>query len=156
MSSENKQLVQRMYDAFNRGDIDTVLANMTDDITWYMPGPAPFAGHRAGRDEVRKFFAEAAGATQMDEFDVDELLADGDRVVALGRQRATVRETGRHFESRWAHVYTIRTGKVAACEIYMDTHAAASAVGESTRERQALTGSLGITHPTFSGRGTPE
>jgi uncharacterized protein len=148
--------VQRMYDAFNRGDIDTVLANMTDDITWYMPGPAPFAGHRCGRDEVRNFFAEAARATQMDQFDMDELLADGDKVVALGRQRATVRETGRHFEVRWAHVYTIRAGKVAACEIYTDTHAAASALGESTRERQALTGSLGITHPTFSGRGTPE
>ena len=47
----------------------------------------------------------------MDQFDVDEVLADGDKVVVLGRQRATVRETGRHFETRWAHVYTFGAAK---------------------------------------------
>ena len=156
MSSENKQTIQRMYDAFNKGDIDAVLANLTDDFAWYAPGAAPFAGQRSGRDEMRNYFAELNRWMQIDEFDADEVLADGDKVVVLGRQRATVRETGSHFETRWAHVYTIRNGKVAAGEVYTDTHAVASAFGQSTRERQALTGSLGITPPAFSGRGTPE
>jgi len=145
-----------MYDAYNKGDIETVLANMTDDFTWYAPGPAPFAGQRRGRDEMRNFFTETVRWVQIDQFDVDEILADGDKVVVLGQQRATVRETGRHFETRWAHVYTLRNGKVSAGQVFTDTDAIASALGESTRERQALTGSLGITHPAFSGRGTPE
>ena len=156
MSSENKQLIRRMYDAYSRGDFDTVLANMTDDVTWYVPGVPPFAGHRTGRDEVRQFFEESVRWVNIDEFDADEILADGDRVVVLGRQRATVRETGRHFETRWAHVFTLRNGKVASGQVFTDTHAIASAFGESMRERQALTGPLGITHPAFSGRGTPE
>src|SRR3954454_17329414 len=149
MSSENKELMRRLYDAYNKGDIDTVLANMTDDITWYAPGPAPFAGHRRGRDEMREFFTESLRWVQIDQFDVDEILADGYRIVVLGRQRATVRETGRHFETDWAHVYTLRNGKVAHGQLFSDTHAIASALGESTRERQARTGSLGITHPAF-------
>jgi ketosteroid isomerase-like protein len=156
MSSENKQLIQRMYEAYSKGDIETVLANMTDDFTWYAPGGAPFAGQRRGRDEMRNFFTEMNRWVQTDQFDADEILADGDKVVVLGRQRATVRETGRHFETRWAHVYRLRGGKVSEGQAYTDTHAVASAFGESTRERQALTGSLGITHPAFSGRGTPE
>jgi ketosteroid isomerase-like protein len=156
MSSDNKQLLRRLYDAYNRGDFDTILANMTDDVTWYVPGPAPFAGHRTGRDQVREFFNESLGWVEVDQFDADEFLADGDRVVVLGRQRATVRETGRHFETQWAHVYTLRGDKIAVGQIFTDTHAIASALGESTREREALTGSLGVTHPAFSGRGTPE
>jgi uncharacterized protein len=156
MSSENKQFIRRMYDAYSKGDIDAVLANMTDDFTWYAPGAAPFAGQRRGREEMRAFFAESLRWVQMDQFDVDDVLADGDKVVVLGRQRGTVRETGRHFETRWAHVYTLRGGKAATGEVFTDTHAVASAFGESTRERQALTGSLGVTHPAFSGRGTPE
>ena len=156
MSSDNKQLLRRMYDAYNEGDFDTVLANMTDDVTWYVPGAAPFAGHRTGRNQVREFFNELSRTVQIDEFDADEILADGDNVVVIGRQRATVRETGRHFETQWAHVYTLRNGKVASARIFTDTHAIASAFGESPREREALTGPLGVTHPAFSGRETPE
>jgi uncharacterized protein len=156
MSNDNQQLMRRLYDAYNRGDFDTILAAMTDDIEWYVPGAAPFAGHRRGRDEVRQFFEDSRRLVHIDEFDADEILSDGDKVVVLGRQRATVPETGRHFETEWAHVYTIRNGKVAHARIYTDTHAIASAFGESTREREALTGSLGITHSAFSGRGTPE
>src|SRR5947209_5643081 len=114
MSSDNKQLLRRMYDAFGRDDIDAVLADMTDDFTWYSPGAAPFAGHRTGIDQMREFFSESARWVQMDQFDADEILADGDRVVVLGRQRGTVRESGRRFETQWAHVYTVRNGKVAA------------------------------------------
>ncbi len=47
------------------------------------------------REQVRQFFAEAMKAVQIDEFHVDDVLADGNKVVVLGRQRATVRQTGR-------------------------------------------------------------
>src|SRR5581483_6323747 len=99
MGSENKELIRQMYEAFRRGDIDSVLANVTDDFTWYAPGVAPFAGLRRGPGEMRDFFTESARWVRVDQFDVDEILADGDRVVVLGRQRGTVRESGRHFET---------------------------------------------------------
>jgi ketosteroid isomerase-like protein len=156
MPSDNKQLIRQVYDAYSRGDIETVLQNMADDVEWNAPGGAPFSGHRHGRDQMRAFFQEMRQAIEVQQFDIDDLIADGDKVAVLGRQRATVRETGRHFETQWVHVYTLRGGKIVHGQAFTDTHAVASAFGESTRERQALTGSLGITHPTFSGRGTPE
>ena len=156
MSNDSKQLIRDMYAAFLRGDTEAIVGRLTDDFSWNMPGPAPFAGQRTGRDGMRAFFREMAGATQIDQFDVDEVLADGDKVVVLGRERATVRETGTKFNSDFAHVWTLRGDKVSHGVVFSDTNAAGAAFGESSRERQALTGSLGITHPAFSGRGNPE
>jgi ketosteroid isomerase-like protein len=156
MSSENKQLIRRMYDAYIGGDLESILAKLTDDFAWNVPGPVPFAGRRTGAAGMREFFAAMASAVQVDQFDVDDILADGDKVVVLGRERATVRETGRHYETDFAHVWTLRDGKIVQGQVFADTAAGGAAFGESTREREALTGSLGITHTAFSGRGTPE
>ena len=40
---ENVALVRKLYDAFARGDIDTILNHMTDDTEWSNPGPATVA-----------------------------------------------------------------------------------------------------------------
>jgi ketosteroid isomerase-like protein len=156
MSTENKQIVERMYDANRRGDLDAVLAAFTDDVVWNSPGPAPFSGRRTGRDGMRKFFEEMERTIETEQFDVDELVADGDKVVALGRERYRIRETGAMDETDVAHVFTLRGGRISHGQAFMDTAAEAAAWGESSRERQALTGSLGVTHPAFSGRGNPE
>jgi len=156
MTGDNKQLIRGVYDAFQRGDLDRLLQNLTDDFEWNAPGGAPFSGFRQGREQMRAFFTELRRSVRFDQFDVDDILADGDKVVVIGRQRATVLETGRHFETPFAHVYTVRGGKLASGLALSDTQAAAACFGESTRERQALTGSLGVTHPAFSGPGTSE
>ena len=89
MPEDRKQAMRQLYESFNRGDIEPVIKAMTEDVTWDAPGASPFAGRRMGRDQVRQFFAEAMQAIQIDQFDVDDVLADGDKVVVLGRQRAT-------------------------------------------------------------------
>lgn len=155
MSTQNKQAIQDLYAAFSRGDIEAVLKGMTEDVNWEAPGGAPFSGRRMGREQLRQFFVELDRAVRLDEFDVDEVLADGDRVVVLGRERGRVKETGRDYETAFAHVYRLRNGKVAEARLFSDTHAEASAFGESTRERQALGGPLGVTHQAYSG-GTEE
>ena len=148
----NTEIVKAIYAAFQRGDIDAILNALTDDVEWYLPGVAPFAGHRHGRDQIRQFFEQLGKAVRIDNFDVREFIAERDKVVVLGNERATALETGQHFEMDWAHVYTLRGGKVAAIHLHEDTHASASVFGESSREKQALGGSLGVTHPAYSGR----
>ena len=152
MASDAKQSIKALYDAFNRGEIDTVLNGMTDDVVWDVPGSAPFTGRRFGREQVREFFASLERHARMEQFDADEFLQDGDRIVVLGRQRASVRETGTQYDSRWAHVYRLRGGQIAEAYLYGDTQAEAAAFGETRREREATTGHLGITHPAYSDR----
>jgi ketosteroid isomerase-like protein len=140
----NKEILRGVYAAFSRGDIEAVLAAMTEDVAWDAPGGEPYSGRRIGRGQVQQFFTELDRQVQLDEFDADEFLEDGNKVVVLGRERATVRDSGLHFESAFAHVFTLRNGKIAEVRLFADTHAAASAFA-SARERQALGGPLGTT-----------
>ena len=134
---ESVQVVRQAYDAFRRGDIQGVLDLVAEDADWYHPGPPdtiPFAGRYRGRDGVAQFFERLGGAEEAELFEPQEFFASGDRVVALGRYRGRVRATGRTDDVEWAHVFTVRNGKIVSHRQYSDTAAAAEAYrGASAR-----------------------
>jgi ketosteroid isomerase-like protein len=38
MAHPNEESLRRGYDAFGKGDIDTVMSLLTDDTLWHIPG----------------------------------------------------------------------------------------------------------------------
>jgi uncharacterized protein len=126
---ENTMIVQQVYEDFRGGDIRALLNSFSDDVEWRLPEieNLPFAGKRHGREAVAQFFAILADAQEMQQFEPREFIAQGEKVVALGRYRWRAKATGRTFESDWAHVFTVRGGKVVGFHEYTDTAAAAAA-----------------------------
>lgn len=55
------------------------------------------------------------------EFEAQEYFAQVEKVVALGHFTMRVKSTGTEFSSLWAHVWTLRDGKVAQLYEYVDT-----------------------------------
>src|SRR5947209_12264226 len=52
-------VVQKMYDCFNRGDIETIKREVfAPDIVWNLPGRHPLSGTKHGADEVLAFFGQ--------------------------------------------------------------------------------------------------
>lgn len=51
----------------------------------------------------------------------DTFLADGDRVVVLGRECGTARDTGKAFAAPFAHVLTVESGRITELHGYIDT-----------------------------------
>lgn len=51
MSDQNVQVVKNAYAAFGRGDIQTILNNLTHDVEWVLPGEGeiPQAGVYDGK-----------------------------------------------------------------------------------------------------------
>jgi uncharacterized protein len=47
-------------------------------------------------------------------------VAQGDKVVVLGYERSIAKSTGRSLEQEWAHVYTLRDGKIAEGRFFED------------------------------------
>jgi ketosteroid isomerase-like protein len=125
----SKEIVAGIYEAFGRGDLAGVLNAMADRVEWEKAGKAPFSGHREGRDGVQQFFADLLGAVRIEMFEVDAVVGDGEHVVAMGRERCTVKGTGKGYEQYWAHAFTVRGGKVVAVRLYEDTLAQAEAFG---------------------------
>jgi ketosteroid isomerase-like protein len=130
MSNPNIALVQSMYAAFGRGDIATIIKNVTPQIEWQSGGRAedfPTFGPRKGPQGVEQFFKEVAQHNEFAEFSPREFHADGDKVFVLGYYDIKLRANGKSFASDWVHIFTIRDGKVAKFREFLDSAAAAAA-----------------------------
>ncbi|PWU02178.1 MAG: ketosteroid isomerase [Terriglobia bacterium] len=125
----NIQIVQEAYSAFSRGDIPGLLATLTEDVTWTMPGEPeiPFAGKRSGKAGAAEFFRRLNESDEVLNFEPREFFANGDKVVVLGLYRARARATGKIVENDWAHVFGLRSGKISSWIEYCDTASVASA-----------------------------
>jgi ketosteroid isomerase-like protein len=126
---ENTQVVQQAYQNFKTGDIKALIGLMTEDVTWQLPETenVPFAGKRRGHEEVGQFFATLADAQDVLKFEPQEFVAQGDKVIALGQYTWRVKASGREYGGDWAHVFTVRDGKISGFHEYMDTAAATRA-----------------------------
>jgi ketosteroid isomerase-like protein len=130
MSTEdNKRVVQTIFEAFGRGDIPGVLSQVAEDVVWNAPGPSavPYLGARHGHEGVTEFFVQLGTNVDFESFEPGDFIAEGDRVVALGRERGRVKATGKMFDNEWALVFTIHDGKVTRFHLYENTGAVAEA-----------------------------
>lgn len=129
MSEENRSIVEQAYNNFKTGNIEALLNLLSDDVTWTLPEMegVPFAGKRTGRASVSEFFATVGASQEVVSFEPRELIAEGDKVVALGSYEWRVKANGREFGGDFAHAWTIRDGRVVAFHEYTDTAACANA-----------------------------
>ena len=130
-TEENKRVVQTVFEKFGSGDVPGLLEMITDDAEWAAPGPesVSYFGERRGREGALEFFRNLGSAVEFESFEPGDLIAEGDRVVALGRERGRVRRTGKVFDNRWALVFTIRDRMITGFRIYENTAAIAEAFG---------------------------
>ena len=53
--------------------------------------------------------------------EVDDFVAQDDRVVSFGSYAGTYRQTGRSMSAPFVHVWTVRDGRLSRFNIYTDT-----------------------------------
>lgn len=123
----NTAVVQTIYSAFNRGDVQTILSNSADNAEWvnYGPGAVPYFGNFSAR--IPDFFKAIGETTTGGSVAVDRYVASGEVVFCEGRYTATVRDTGAKISAPIAHVFTLRDGKVISWKGYSDSAAVLAA-----------------------------
>ena len=126
---DNVSLIRRIYAAFGAGDVATMMGSVAENAQWNNYGPAsiPYAGARSGKAQILGFFQAIADSTTGGEVIAENYVAQGEVVVATGRYRATVRNTGAPIDTPIAHVFTVRDGKVVKWEGYSDSAQVAEA-----------------------------
>jgi len=127
MNQSNTTVVQNVYAAFNRGDIESVLANVELNAEWvnYGPTSVPYFGNFTGR--IMDFFQAIGQSTISGNVAVDRYIEAGGNVITEGRWTATVKDTGGRIDARIAHVFTLQDGKISSWRGYSDTAAVAAA-----------------------------
>jgi ketosteroid isomerase-like protein len=127
MNQSNTSVVQNVYVAFNRGDIQAVLANVESNAEWVNYGPAsvPYFGNFTGR--ITDFFQAIGQSTSNGNVAVDRYMEAGDKVITEARWTATAKDTGGRIDAPIAHVFTLRDGKISSWRGYSDSAAVAAA-----------------------------
>ena len=126
---QNKQLVVQAYEHYRNKDIGAILAMADDGIEWigYESDLIPFAGTHRGKDGVAYFFRMLEQAQDVLRFEPRHFISEGDKVVVTGVGKWHVKASGLTYESPWAHVFTIRDGKIVRFEQFNHTAAAEAA-----------------------------
>jgi ketosteroid isomerase-like protein len=116
-------LVRRSYDAFARGDLDGVLADMHPEIEWHQAQGLPHGGRYSGVAEVRRNIFDPLDEEWWDEFSAapEEFLDAGDEVVVIGRYRGVAKGTGKELDVPFVHVWTVREEKAVRFRQFLDT-----------------------------------
>ena len=103
--------IERFNDAFNRHDVDGVMAAMTGDCVF--ESTAPTDGQRyEGAEAVRAVWEEFFRSSPKAVFEAEELFAAGDRCVVRWLYRF-IDQDGRPGHVRGIDVFRVRDGKVA-------------------------------------------
>ena len=126
--SDNAAIIEQVYQAFRVGDMETILSFMADDVVWVHPGPdtIPFAGTFQGKQGVQQFFTTALERLEVLDQKIYDFLVKGDTAAVYGFEHMRVKATGREYKSNWIHSYSLRDGRIARFEEYIDTAAVAA------------------------------
>jgi ketosteroid isomerase-like protein len=110
-ADETLAVVNRFNTAFNRHDVDAVMALMTDDCVFENTGPAPDGKRYQGQAEVRAAWVDFFGPSPMEAFTTEEMFAAEDRCVVRWRYQWSSSDPAGHV--RGVDVIRVRDGKVA-------------------------------------------
>jgi ketosteroid isomerase-like protein len=106
--------------AYGRWDHAGVLACLTDDVEWLVPGAFHLHGREAFEREI-----EGQGAAGPPEIDLARLVEEDDVVVAEGAVRNTL-EDGGVLSLVFCDVFLMRDGRIRHLTSYLMTNGADS------------------------------
>jgi ketosteroid isomerase-like protein len=111
--SANKATVQRYMEAYSKWDHPAVLACLTEDVEWVVPGAFHLIGRAAFDNEI-----EGRGAVGPPDIAVTHLIEENDVVVAEGTVR-TALEDGGVVSLVFCDVFLMRDGLIRHLTSYL-------------------------------------
>jgi len=106
MALDNKEILLKANACVSKGDNEGFLSFCTEDIRY------EFVGDRVllGKESVREYMKEAY--TEPPEFDVENLIAEGDFVTAIGKI-SMKDKTGKKVDYSYCDVWRFHNGKMS-------------------------------------------
>ena len=126
MAHPNVDLLNKGYDAFDKGDLDTIRALFTEDVVFHVGGHNQLTGDYRGIDEVFGFFGkivELTGGT----FKIERhaILADDEHGAVLST--STAQRDGKSLSVKTVDVHHFSGDKVSEVWTLDDDQQAADA-----------------------------
>jgi ketosteroid isomerase-like protein len=111
-ADENVATMQRAYDAFNTGDVDTLREVFDENMVWHLPGRSPMANDYQSADATLEYFGQLAEKTNGTFRAQLERLVGDDEGRVVGVQHSTADKDGKHLDVHNCIVFTLEDGRV--------------------------------------------
>lgn len=116
-------IASSFYDALGRGDVPAILSLLDPQVEWTEAERFPYYGGtwHGPQAVLANLIVPLSGEWNGFSAKAHDFIAEGDRVVALGTYSGTFKKTGRSFSAAFAHVWTVRGGKITRFNMHTDT-----------------------------------
>ena len=121
-TANNKSIAREAFEAMGRSDIRPLYELMSEDFAWQIEGRTRFSRRFEGKAAVKRDLLDPlfeAFASPY-HFTIDEMIAEGDRVVVLGRG-AVKTKWGKDYENSYCFVLRLAEGRLTELREYLDT-----------------------------------
>jgi ketosteroid isomerase-like protein len=122
MATDKALIIRESFAAFNRGEIEAVLAHVHPEVEIELVGGfsdlmgTGFHGHEG----ARRFFADWFATFETMQLEVERLLDQGERVIAFTKLTATVAGSEQPVEVLGGAIYAFDDGKVINAGFFYD------------------------------------
>ena len=105
-------VIDLFNEAFNRHDVEGIMALMTNDVVFENTSPRPDGERYEGQKSVRSFWEQFFSGTPSARFETEDMFAADDRCTVRWIYNWTDAE-GKSGHVRGVDVFRVRDGKVA-------------------------------------------
>lgn len=117
MTYTPKSIVEKMFSAFAKGDVEKFLQTVSEDTVWIYHGTHLIPkGTYEGMDGARKFITNILDNTEILNFEPLQFICEGNSVVVLGREHQRVKKSGKELKQNWVQIYTVEKGLITKME----------------------------------------
>ena len=129
LQEENIKIVNQLYSAFAKQDINTIIGLLSSDVEWGEPENPfnPAGGTRHGHQGFLEWLNIGRQAEEVLVLEPRKMLTDTDSVAVVGYLKCLAIPTGKTYESDFVHLFTIEAGKIIKFQEYFDTYIAGEA-----------------------------
>lgn len=128
----NVSIIQSMYNDFGKGNVPGVLAAMSAGVEWNEAENFPYWNGQPflGQDAVLNGVFAKIGS-EWEYWNLTDLQLhnmDNGMVLGTGRYKAKYKKNGAVINAQFAHVWTLKDGKVTKFQQYTDTKQVSNAI----------------------------
>ena len=114
-AEDNIKTIQSVYEAFGRGDVEGILAVLTDDVDWASEASStmvPWYGPHSGKEGVAAFFQQFGSTVEVLEFTPKVFGSNDTDVFTVVHFRGSNLATGKETDQDLHHWFRFRGDKI--------------------------------------------
>ncbi len=117
MKNSAKTVIEKMYAAFDSGDIEKFVETVSDNTVWIYHGTQIIPqGIFEKKEGVRTFLSNILDKTEIISFEPQQFIVEGNMVVVLGQEHQKVKRSGRELKQKWVQIYTVENDLITKME----------------------------------------